>query len=78
MMAQQEKLTGAKPGAGLRITLTLESRSEAGMEWALAQGIKFARERWMGVTVHHKDDPETRVSCRTTKLRNRRDSKEGK
>jgi len=63
-----------KASAGLRITVTMEARSEEGMQWALAQGFQLARERWMGVSVHHKDEPSTRVSCRTTKLRERRDT----
>jgi hypothetical protein len=54
---------------GLRITLTMESPTEDGMEWALAQAIKFAKERWYGVTVSHKDNPQIRASCRTTRLR---------
>jgi hypothetical protein len=59
--------------SGLRVTVTMEAKSEEMMQWALLQGFTFARERWMGVTVHHKDDPMTRVSCRTTKLRKRKE-----
>lgn len=54
---------------GLRITLTMEAPNEDMMAWALVQGFKFATEHWMGVTVSRKDDPRTRVSCRTTLLR---------
>ena len=61
-----------KAPTGLRITVTMEAYSEEAMKWAMAQGFEFARTRWMGVTVHHKDDPTTRASCRTTKLRKRK------
>lgn len=57
---------------GLRITLTMESTSDKGLEWALAQAVGFARARMMGVTCSHKDDPTTRVSCRTTRLRKKK------
>lgn len=66
-----ETATSTPVSNGLRVTLTMEATSEAGMEWAMAQAFQFARERWMGVTVHHKDDPTTRASCRTTRLRKR-------
>lgn len=54
---------------GLRITVTMEAPNEKMMQWAMAQGFQFAREHWIGVAVHHKDDPTTRVSCRTTRRR---------
>lgn len=57
---------------GLRITVTMESTSDKGLEWALAQAIGFARARMMGVSCSHKDDPSTRVSCRTTRLRKKK------
>jgi hypothetical protein len=57
---------------GLRVTVTMEVSSEEGMAWALGQGFKFAAERWISVTVSRKNDPSTRVSCRTTKLRKRK------
>lgn len=66
----ETRLTSPAPH-GLRITLTLESTSDEGMEWALVQAICFARARMMGVAVSHKGDPTTRASCRTTKLRKR-------
>lgn len=56
---------------GLRITVTMEAANEEAMAWALGQGFMFAAERWIGVTVSRKDDPTTRVSCRTTRLRKR-------
>lgn len=65
--------TEVKKPVTLRITVTMEAQSEEGMQWALAQGFQFARERWIGVTVHHKGEPTTRVSCRTTKLRKRKE-----
>lgn len=57
------------PKHGLRITVTMEAPTPEMMEWAFAQGFQFAREHWIGVTVSHKDNPQTRVSCRTTRLR---------
>jgi hypothetical protein len=61
-----------KAPTGLRITVTMESYSQEGMAWAMAQAFRFATEHWMGVTVSHKDDPTTRASFRTTKLRKRK------
>lgn len=58
--------------SGLRITVTIESTSDEGLEWALIHGIGFARARMMGVACYHKDDPTTRVSCRTTRLRKKK------
>lgn len=60
------------PKHGLRITITMEAPNQDMMDWAIVQGFKFAAERWMGVTVSRKDDPTTRVSCRTTPLRKRK------
>lgn len=60
---------------GLRITVTMEVPSEEMMEWALAQALLFARQRWYGVTVSHKDNSLARVSCRTTKMRKPKESR---
>lgn len=61
---------------GLRITVTMEVPSEDMFPWVLGQGFTFAHERWYGVTVHHKDNPLARVSCRTTKLRKPKEKNE--
>lgn len=74
--AIQTKAPVKKP-TGLRVTVTMEAESEEGMAWALTEGFRFARERWIGVSVHHKDEPTTRVSCRTTKLRKRKGKANG-
>lgn len=58
----------------IRVTVTMESTSEEGFAWALKQGFTFAKERWIGVTVSHKDDPTTMASCRTTHPRKRREA----
>lgn len=54
---------------GYRITLTMQAPNEEMMNWALLQGFKFAQEHWIGVTVSHKENPQARVSCRTTRLK---------
>lgn len=64
--------TRTPPKHGLRVTVTMEAPNEKMMRWALKQGFMFAREGWIGVTVSHKDEPRTRVSCRTTRLRKQR------
>lgn len=72
-MSKVFETRNTEPAArGLRITVTMESTSAAGLEWALAQAIGFARARMMGVSCSHRDDPTTRVSCKTTKLRKRK------
>lgn len=68
-MSEKDKL---KAPVGYRVTVTMEAYSDAGMKWARAQAFKFAREQWIGVTVSHKDEPTTRASCRTTRLRKRK------
>lgn len=61
------------PKYGQRITLIMEAPNDESMDWVIAQGFAFARERWIGVTVSHKDEPRARVTCRTTRLRKPRE-----
>jgi hypothetical protein len=57
----------------MRVTLTVEAGTQSDLEKALDEAVKLGKDRYMGIAYHWKRKGGARVSCRTTKVRPRRE-----
>lgn len=57
----------------MRVTLSVEAPTQRDLEKALDEAVKFSKARYMGISYHWKKKPDVRVSCRTTRLRKRKE-----
>lgn len=55
-----------------KVTMVVEAASPEMFDWGMKQAQLFGRQMYIGISLHHQDDPTARVAVRTTKLRKKK------